>query len=281
MQQEPDLRGAVSRRHFIAGSGAFLGGAALQAAQAPGTASSAAQDIARVVEDLVAANRICVDKEILDGYGHISARNPRDPSRFLMTRNLPPGLVTPDDLMEFLVETGEPADARGRGGVGERFIHSEILKARPEVNAVIHCHTLSMVLLGAIGETVRPIYHMAGFLGEGVPNFDKETELHDPDLLITDVAEGRALAGVLGNKPVALMRGHGAVVVGNSLPVAVGRAVYFQINCELQVEALKLNRPVKFLTAAEAKNASEAAWQSSGYPRNWEMWKQQSGRGLY
>jgi HCOMODA/2-hydroxy-3-carboxy-muconic semialdehyde decarboxylase len=74
---------------------------------------------------------------VLDSYGHVSIRHPTNPNRYLMSRTLAAGLVSADDIMEFDLNSN-PVDPRGRVLALERFIHGEIYKARPEVNAVIH-----------------------------------------------------------------------------------------------------------------------------------------------
>src|SRR5207249_3491496 len=121
----------------------------------------------RLVEDLVAANRILADQNVLDGYGHVSARHDRDPSRYLMSRSLAPELVTVADVMEYDLDSN-PIDARARASYLERFIHGEIYKARPDVQAIVHNHSPSVIPFGVTGVPLRPLYHMSAFLWEGV-----------------------------------------------------------------------------------------------------------------
>src|SRR3954469_17637470 len=101
-----------------------------------------------VVEDLVAANRILADQGVLDAFGHVSIRQPDNPNRFLMSRSLAPALVKAEDIMEFDLD-GNPTDQRGRGMFLERFIHAEVYKARPDVNAVVHSHSPGVIPFGA------------------------------------------------------------------------------------------------------------------------------------
>ena len=87
------------------------------------------------IDDLVAANRILSDQGVVDGFGHVSARHEVDPTRFLLARSMAPGLVTADDIMEFDL-AGNALDPRGRTLYTERFIHSELYKAHPEIAAI-------------------------------------------------------------------------------------------------------------------------------------------------
>src|ERR1700740_3429909 len=107
-------------------------------------------------DDLVAANRILDREGVLDGFGHVSARHGTDPARFLLARSMAPGLVTVDDIIEFDVD-GNAIDPRGRALYVERFIHSEIYKAHPEVEAVVHSHSPSIIPFGATAVPLRPI----------------------------------------------------------------------------------------------------------------------------
>jgi HCOMODA/2-hydroxy-3-carboxy-muconic semialdehyde decarboxylase len=116
----------------------------------------------------VAGSRILADFGVVDGFGHVSARHPTNPNRFLMSRSLAPALVTADDIMEFDLD-GNAVDARGRSVFLERFIHSEIYKARPDVMAVVHTHSLGVIPFTVSQVPLRPMYHNAAFLAAGAP----------------------------------------------------------------------------------------------------------------
>jgi HCOMODA/2-hydroxy-3-carboxy-muconic semialdehyde decarboxylase len=227
-----------------------------------------------LIEDLVAANRILSQQGVLDGFGHVSARSETDPARFLLARSMAPALVTADDIMEFDLD-GNALDPRGRALYTERFIHSEIYKAYPVVNAVVHSHSPSIIPFGVTAVPLRPIYHMSSFLGAGVPVFEiREAGGPATDMLIRSPELGAALARTLGASAVALMRGHGNVVVGDSVKQVVFRAIYTEINAKLQADALRLGQgPVSFLNREEAANATETNDKALGRP--WELWKRQ------
>src|SRR5258705_11258987 len=138
-----------------------------------------------------------------------------------MSRSIAPELVTAADIMEYDLDS-QAVDARGRTSYLERFIHGEIYRARPDVKAIVHNHSPSVIPFGVSTAPLRPLYHMSAFLGGGVPVFDIRAAAGGPsDMLVRNAALGRALAQTLGARPVALMRGHGAVVVGATPPLAV------------------------------------------------------------
>lgn len=253
-----------------------LGPAQRAAAQGAAPASAGAAD-PKLVEDLVAANRILVDQGVLDGYGHVSVRHDRDPGRYLMSRSVAPELVTAADIMEYDLDNNA-VDPRGRTLYLERFIHGEIYKARPDVKAVVHSHSPSVIPFGVSTAPLRPLYHMSAFLWEGVPVFDiRQAAGGMTDMLVRTPALGQALAGSLGGRPAVLMRGHGAVVVGPSLPHAVFRSVYTEVNAKLQAQAMALGGPVTYLDPEEARRAEAAVTGTLARP--WELWKRKALRG--
>ena len=223
-----------------------------------------------LLEDLALANHILVNEGVLDGFGHISVRHPIHPERFFIARSMAPALVTPEDMVEVDLN-GEVHDALGRRTYVERFIHSAIYKARPDVMSVIHSHSPAVIPFGVTGARLRPICHMSGFLGATTPVFDiRHSAGESTDLLVSSQALGEALAKVLGPSNVALMRGHGSVTVGNSIKQAVFRGVYTESNARLQAEASRLGE-ITFLTEAEAKATSDM--NNKHLDRPWEMWK--------
>jgi ribulose-5-phosphate 4-epimerase/fuculose-1-phosphate aldolase len=222
-----------------------------------------------LLEDLAAANRILAMQGVLDAYGHVSARSLTDPSHFHMSRSLAPELVTPADIQEYGPDSEPIGDARKP--YLERFIHGEVYRSRPDVMAVVHSHSDSVIPFG-IGKTpLKPVYHMASFLWSGAPVFDIRGVREDNDLLIRDRTLGEALAKSLGRCTCVLMRGHGMTVVGDSIPEVVFRAVYTETNAKLQMNAARLDGPLTFLSDREGANATETNRGTVGRP--WELWK--------
>lgn len=226
-----------------------------------------------LIDDLVIANHILVNEGVLDGFGHISVRHDKQPDRFLIARSMAPGLVTADDIVACDLD-GNVHDERGRHTYVERFIHCEIYRSRPDVMAVIHSHSPAVIPFGVTGARLRPICHMSGFLGAQVPVFEiRHTAGENSDLLIRNQALGRALAESLGTANVALLRGHGNVVVGFSIQQVVFRAIYTENNARLQSEAMRLGE-VNFLTPGEAQATSDM--NDEHLDRPWQVWKQQA-----
>lgn len=224
---------------------------------------------ADVVADLVAANRILAMEGVVDGMGHVSVRQPGNTVRFLLARSLAPELVTAADIQEYGAD-GEPLAARAAASYLERFIHSEIYRVRPDVQAIVHCHTPSLIPFAATDVPLRAMYHMAAFVALGVPVFDIRTAAGATDLLVRDAALGRALATTLGMHPAVLMRGHGAVVVADSIPNVVGRSVYLDINARMQMQALSLGGKLTYVEADEARLRMA---DPNEYARAWDLWK--------
>lgn len=223
-----------------------------------------------LIGDLVAASRILAMHEVLDAYGHVSARSDRNPERFVMSRSLAPALVAAADLMELDADS-EPLPGDKRKGFLERYIHGEIYRARPEVMAVVHSHSPSVIPFGVTRTKLRPIYHMGSFLWSGAPVFDIRKERQDNDLLIRDRPLGKALATTLSSHTCVLMRGHGMTVVGDGVPEAVFRAIYTEMNARLQLQATPLEGPIEFLSDEEGRRATVS--NRGTLERPWELWK--------
>jgi ribulose-5-phosphate 4-epimerase/fuculose-1-phosphate aldolase len=223
-----------------------------------------------LVDDLVAASRILAMHEVLDAYGHVSARSDRKPKRFIMSRSLAPALVTAADLMELDADS-EPLPGDKRKGFIERYIHGEIYRARPEVMAVVHSHSPSVIPFGVTRTKLLPVYHMGSFLWSGAPIFEIRKTREDNDLLVRDRPLGKALANTLGECNCVLMRGHGMTVIGDSVPEAVFRAIYTEMNARLQLQATQLEGPIAFLSEEEGKRSTAA--NRGTLERPWELWK--------
>jgi ribulose-5-phosphate 4-epimerase/fuculose-1-phosphate aldolase len=227
------------------------------------------------LEDLVDANRILYDRGVLDGFGHVSARDERDPRRFLLARNVAPALVRAADIMSFELD-GVACDGDTRTPYLERFIHGSIYRARPDVGAVVHSHSPAVIPFGVVsGVPLRPVYHMGSFLRGEVPVFEiRDAAGPDNDLLVRDTALGDALARSLGAGSVVLMRGHGSTTVGRDVREAVFRAVYAETNARLQADALRLGA-VTYLSETEALRSSES--NAGQIARAWELWTSERG----
>lgn len=223
-----------------------------------------------VLDDLAAASRILADQGVFDAAGHVSMRHPNRADRFLMSRSLAPMLVTPDDLLELTLE-GDTCDGGGRRPFLERFLHAEIYRARPDVMAVAHGHSPSIIPFSLVDTPLLATYHNAAFLAEGVPLFDIRSRFGTTDIVISDPARGAALAEALGDKSVVLLRAHGFVAVGPSVQVAAFRAVFTEVSARIQLHAARLGGPIAALDAEEGRKAD--AINIATVARSWELWK--------
>ncbi|EGR44192.1 uncharacterized protein TRIREDRAFT_112525 [Trichoderma reesei QM6a] len=242
---------------------------------------------------------------VVDAYGHLSVR--LSPTVFMMARYMAPALVSStEDMVLYNVESGEALqkDApKGRflilcqsgsmiftdwvpaTGFSERFIHSEIYKAYPHVQAVVHSHSLEVIPFSISSIPLRACFHMAGFLGTAVPVFDAATVYRDNpsvsashDMLVRSTEMGAALAKTLGPAdgeglprcPVALMRGHGFVATADSIEMAICKSIYTIQNAQVQRAAIGLSEEVRFFSEREAHDAGKTAMAGAAKP--WPLW---------
>ena len=221
-----------------------------------------------LIDDLVAASRILAHYGVLDAWGHVSMRHPKNPQRYLLSRARAPALVTADDIMEFDLDSN-PVDQRGRRMFLERFIHGPAYKARPDVNAVVHSHSPTVIPFSVTGEPLKAISHIASFLVHGCPCFEIRDVGLTQGLLVTNNKQGDALAKTLGDRPVALLRGHGNLVVAQDIPRAVHRALYTEVNAQQLATARSFGRPITFIAPDEAQDPARLG-------DSWELWKHEA-----
>src|SRR5215470_3247029 len=242
--------------------------------------SSTQSDLRALLDDLVAANHILYRQGVVDGFGHVSARHPSKPDRFLMSAAKAPGRVTVEDIMEFDLDANA-IDGRDRPVYSERFIHSEVYKARRDVNAVIHSHSPTVVTFSVTQVPLRPIHNTASFLAPEVPVFEMRKTAGMTNNLVTDSARGKALVETLGDRPVALLRGHGDVVVGPDLRRTVSRAIYTEVNARMLLQAIALGGPIIYIDPEENKLIEGGrGTQITGHSvdRTWQMWLEEASR---
>jgi ribulose-5-phosphate 4-epimerase/fuculose-1-phosphate aldolase len=228
--------------------------------------------------DLVVANRILANENILDGLGHVSVRSLQRPDHFFLSRDLAPGLVTATDLVEYDLD-GNPVNAKAPQGYRERFLHGAIYKARPDVNSIVHSHMPSVLPYTDVTTPLRPMYHMASFLLQGAPVFEVRSVQGQVGMLIDNNKVAAALAQTLGNRTIALIRGHGAAIVGTTIPDAVQNAIFLDVNARVQSQAVALGGNISYLTPADVAGGNPNPQPPSPpgtpgyYPRSWGIWK--------
>ena len=225
-------------------------------------------------ELLATANRILANENVVDAFGHVSARHPEHPNRFLLSCSRSPELVSAADIMELDFD-GRPIGNDPRRPYLERFIHAAIYAARRDVHAVVHNHAHELIPFGVTGTPLRPLIHVAGALGPQTPIWDIADHFADTSLLVTDMDQARDLAATLGANSAALMRGHGAVVVGGSLRDAVLTAIYLQVNARIDLQARQLGA-VKYLSSGEIANSFVNLLGENAATRAWEYFERRS-----
>jgi ribulose-5-phosphate 4-epimerase/fuculose-1-phosphate aldolase len=225
------------------------------------------------IADLITAYRICVNEGILDSFGHISVRSVENPDHFYIPRASAPALITRADILELDMNANSVLPNAARTN-GERFIHSEIYKARPDVQSVIHAHTMAVIPFGLAGAPLRPVIAQAGFLPLETPLFDSRevygAAAKERGMLVRNAMLGAALAKKLGNNPVVLMRGHGMTVVADSIKRATVQAVYTQIDAQAQLAAMQLN---KNITSMDEKELASSQVENFDLDRPWDNFK--------
>jgi ribulose-5-phosphate 4-epimerase/fuculose-1-phosphate aldolase len=231
-------------------------------------------ELDRVLNELVIANRILAHENICDAYGHVSVRNPGNPKQFFLSRSLAPDLVESKDIMEFDLE-GTPLGGDNRAPYLERFIHSAIYEARPDVNAVVHAHAEDILPFGITTVALRPVIHSGSFIGAHVPVWDIADKFGETDLLVRNSSHGRDLASCLGNNNVALMRGHGFAAAARSIIDVVRMSVYLPRNARVQMAAMQMG---KYKPLSEGEIASRAAGYKPYSDQTWRTWQYWAGR---
>lgn len=221
------------------------------------------------IQEVVDASRILSMLGLVDAFGHVSRRHPEHSDRFLMSRTMAPGLVTPGDVVEHDL-AGHPVGSPDTKVFLERFIHSEIYRKRADVHAVVHSHAPGVLPFTVVDVPLQPVMHTCGFLHPPATTFDIADQAGDAsDLLVRDPALGRSLAAKLGDASVILMRGHGFTAVGATVAEAVYRAHYTDLNCRVLAAALAIGTP-KPLSAAEAEACERTTGAQS--QRAWDLW---------
>lgn len=228
-------------------------------------------EIDNLLNDLVHANLILFNEGVLDAFGHVSVRNPNNKNHFFLARNMAPGLVTKNDILEFNLE-GEVVNDDSRKVYLERYIHSEIYRNRADVESIVHSHSQSVVPFSVVKSSpLKPMCHMSGFIGTNVPTFEIRDVAGDKtNMLITNKYLGSSLTKSLGENTLVLMRGHGSTVVAPSLKQAVYRAIYVEVNAKLQIDASRLG-PIEFLSDGETIATQET--NEGQIDRPWNLWK--------
>ena len=231
--------------------------------------------LAQALDELVTANRILAREGVVDSFGHFSIRHPDRPDHYLLSRARAPQCIEIEDLMEFAGD-GSSVNPAGRKPYAERFIHGAVYDARPDVLAVVHHHSPSVIPFSVTKAPLSPVMHMCAGIGMRIPTWDSRTRFGDTNLLVTTIEMARDLAAALTDRPVILMRGHGCVVAGASLREVVFNSIYLQLNADLQMKAGALGE-ITFLSEGEVAAVLRSR-SSFTFERAWEFWCHRAGR---
>jgi ribulose-5-phosphate 4-epimerase/fuculose-1-phosphate aldolase len=232
-------------------------------------------NLQQTIETLVIANRILAQKGVLDSFGHVSARHPEDPLRYLMSRSRSARVIEKDDILEFSLDS-QAIDDRGFKLFGERPIHGCIYRARPDVMAICHNHAYGVLPFAITNSVMRPAIHVGSAIGEEVHTWDIRKDFGDTSMLVTTNEMGDSLAKFLGQRTAVLLRGHGSVVTGKSIREMVFTSYYLQVNAEVLLQAKNLGK-VEYLSAGEVKLSTEMNLSPLAQERVWEDWVMQAG----
>jgi ribulose-5-phosphate 4-epimerase/fuculose-1-phosphate aldolase len=190
--------------------------------------------------------------------GHVSLRLPDDPSLFLMK---PAGIgleeMTTDNIIAVDLDGNKVSGPAPRHN--EVFIHSEVMRARPDVQAVIHTHAIHAVVFSSLGKPLLPVSNDAAFFADGVPVFSETT-----DLIVTS-ERGRAVARMLGTHGALILRNHGIVTAAATMEQAVFLALKLNQACHAQLLAEMAGGPVLVGEAEDAKSKGKYAHRQDIY----------------
>jgi len=198
-------------------------------------------------------------------FTHISARVPERPNHFLIN---PYGLmfheITASSLVEIdhegnvVKDTGYPVNKAGF------VIHSAIHAARPEVNCVLHTHTRAGVAVSCLADGLLPINQFS------LAFYDR-IAYHDYEGIALDLDERARLVRDLGDKPVMILRNHGLLTTGRTVPEAFSCMYYLEQSCRVQIDLMgtgaKLNHLSKEVSAHTARQ-----FDDSPTPRGEREW---------
>jgi ribulose-5-phosphate 4-epimerase/fuculose-1-phosphate aldolase len=193
-------------------------------------------DLDRIKHDVVTASHVLHQQGIAAAFGHVSARIPGTDT-FIFPPRMSPALVRNDNLLVLDVE-GNQLSGDGRPNT-EFWIHARIYKARPDVQSVCHVHPPSCVVLGSLGETIRPL-HASGAI------FKTDVQVFDPVTLIRSRELGDAVAKTLGPHGAMLLRGHGVNVADKDVRRVCVMTLWMEEAASYQLRAMSAGKPRYF-----------------------------------
>jgi L-ribulose-5-phosphate 4-epimerase len=223
-------------------------------------------DLQQLKKDVVSACRILSRQNLVQGFGHVSARI-IDSDRFIITPRISLALVTEAELLTMnfngeVVAGDHPAPF-------EAALHASLMRMKPRVNAITRIHARVANMFSVTGRKLEPVHNHGSFFAGGVPVF------YRPDLISTPQL-GQDVASTIGDQPAVLLRGNGQVTVGRTVPEAVMMAIYLEEAAEILHGALQIGTPIPLTTDESAKRQVEAL-PPVDLERAWNYFKDQVG----
>ena len=218
---------------------------------------------------LVLANRALANEGVFDAFGHISVRNPVNERTFFISRAISPELVNIDDILELDFQGNTVSGNPAYQAFVERAIHCAIYAVRPDVNSVCHPHPHEIIPFTSVDIPLRSIYHQDVTFYQGLPIFRDLPPACG--MLINNLALAQKLAEALGDKRGVLIRNHGVVVVGESIPRAVYSTVTLRDSAKILLQTLPLGKEISYLSVEEMKEGTRNQWHK-GVSRSWNYW---------
>lgn len=223
----------------------------------------------QAIEELVTANHILSNENILEAFGHVSVRDPENPEHFLLSRSKSPLFVEKEDILVHDFDGNVLSETKFKP-YAERILHAQIYKARPDVMAICHHHAMPLMPFTTTGIELKPVIHMGCMFYEGVPLYD-DYDVSD-GMLIVNKKEGERIARTLGDKRAILLRGHGVIVAGRNIREAVMMSIYITHNAQAQYQSLMIGTP-KYLSYEEGRAATEMMLSDFCLERAWNYWQ--------
>jgi ribulose-5-phosphate 4-epimerase/fuculose-1-phosphate aldolase len=204
-----------------------------------------------IKSDFITALRIIYGEGLSDAFAHLSARSHEGNEMMFMPRKSP-ALVKNEELFFVDFEKAVPQSS----------LHQAIYKARPDVKAIFHFHSPAVILLSVVGQSVRPMHNYSAIFYEGVPLYTGTGQVESP-------SRAGEMVKLLGNAKALMLRGHGAVVVGQSIREVCMLALFLEESARLQTEATKLGAPM-FIEPDEAERIAKRTFKPTSVERAWD-----------
>ena len=227
--------------------------------------------VAAKLRHQVAAVSLLLNSENILGYsGHISVRLPGREEFLIQPVDQSRASLKPEHLLVCGMDGKSRERSNSARPPSEVYIHTEIFRARPDVQAVAHFHhDLTTTFSLVEGATLVPVKNHAMRWESGIPTHPDPSHVSSPEL-------GRSVAATLGPHQALLIRAHGEVVVAESLPALLADCVHFVENAEALYRAAMLGK-VMPLTPAEM-NAFRDDFHRE--PHAAKLWSYYVGRGV-